>query len=82
MVEPHWHALQEALTRPAEKGGVAHIDDVIRRHQEFQDTCAWTCCCHGVVWCGWVCVGVREDVCVFVDSTTIRCSHNDPVLAQ
>lgn len=38
VIEPHWHALREALTRPAEKG-VAHIDDVIRRHQEFQDTC-------------------------------------------
>ncbi len=38
VIEPHWHALHEALRCPREKG-VEHIDDVIRLHQEFQDTC-------------------------------------------
>ena len=40
VVEPHWHVLQGCL-RTGE--GVEHLDDVIRLHQEFQDSCLKEC---------------------------------------
>ena len=40
VIEPHWHVLSEAL-RTGE--GVEHVDDVIRRHQAFQDSCLKEC---------------------------------------
>ena len=40
VVEPHWHVLKTSL-RTGE--GVEHLDDVIRLHQEFQDSCLKEC---------------------------------------
>ncbi|GAB5031649.1 gamma-tubulin complex component 2 [Nannochloropsis oceanica] len=40
VVEPHWHVLAACL-RTGE--GVEHLDDVIRLHQEFQDSCLKEC---------------------------------------
>jgi hypothetical protein len=67
VIEPHWHALHEALCCPREKG-VEHIDDVIRLHQEFQDTCECPCVlcvCVSVCLLGWLSPsGVWSCVCV------------------
>ena len=40
VVEPHWHVLQACLRTGEE---VEHLDDVIRLHQEFQDSCLKEC---------------------------------------